>query len=208
MKGGLVISLGMAALAVVGLANAQNIDAEARAAAQRVAVGTCATCHGSQGHSIAPKFPVLAGQHANYLVAQMQAFKAQTRGDADAIGYMWGMAAPLSDDLITAVADYYSRQTPRAGAKGDASVIARGQELYRNGDTAHGIPPCSSCHGPAAEGNDTYPRLSGQHVQYLIKQLRSFQNNMRNVAVMHGVVQELPRGEMHAVAAYLQSLGP
>ena len=31
----------------------------------------------------------------NYLAAQLQAFKAQTRGDPDALGYMWGMAAPL-----------------------------------------------------------------------------------------------------------------
>jgi cytochrome c553 len=87
-------------------------------------------------------------------------------------------------------------------------VIARGQELYRNGDATKGIPPCGGCHGPSAEGNDTYPRLAGQHVQYLIKQLRSFQNNMRNVAVMHGVVQELPLADMRAVATYLQSLGP
>ena len=48
-----------------------------RIAAERIAIGTCATCHGPQGHSISPKFPVLAGQHANYLVAQLQAFKAQ-----------------------------------------------------------------------------------------------------------------------------------
>lgn len=208
MRSRLVITLGIAALAAAALASAQNIDAGTRAAAQRIAVGTCAACHGPRGHSIAPKFPVLAGQRANYLVAQMQAFKAQTRGDADAIGYMWGMAAPLSDDLIVAVADYYSRQSPRAGAKGRAAVVARGQKLYQRGDPALGVPACGACHGPAAEGNDIYPRLAGQHVQYLIKQLRSFKNNMRNVAVMHGVVQELPLDDMEAVATYLQSLGP
>jgi cytochrome c553 len=39
-----------------------------------------------------------------------------------------------------------------------------------------------------------------------LKQLRSFQSNMRNVAVMHGVTLHLPAHEMKAVAAYLQSL--
>jgi cytochrome c553 len=41
-----------------------------------------------------------------------------------------------------------------------------------------------------------------------MKQLRSFQNNMRNVAVMHGVARRLQVGDMQAVATYLQSLGP
>ena len=54
---------------------------------------------------------------------------------------------------------------------------------------------------------DDFPRLAGQHAQYLLKQLRSFQSNLRNVAVMHGVAKELQGKEMSAVAAYLESLG-
>ena len=64
-----------------------------------------------------------------------------------------------------------------------------------------------SCHGPNAAGTDDFPRLAGQHAQYLLKQLRSFQNNMRDVAIMHGVAAGLKTGEMDAVASYLQSLG-
>ncbi|MDE2219945.1 MAG: c-type cytochrome [Gammaproteobacteria bacterium] len=186
---------------------ADEITPEARLAAQHVAVMTCATCHGPQGRSVAPKFPALAGQHPKYLVAQLEAFKSQTRGDADAIGYMWGMASPLSDEMIAALAAYYAAQTPVAGSAGDAGAIARGADIYANGVAAEGIPPCIACHGPGASGTDDYPRLAGQHAQYLLKQLRSFQNNMRNVAVMHGVAQDLKANEMEAVAAYLQSLG-
>jgi cytochrome c553 len=190
------------------LAPAADIDADSRAAAERVAIGTCASCHGPQGHSFSPKFPVLAGQQANYLIAQLQAFKSQTRGDADALGYMWGMAAPLDEGLMAGLADYYSRQTPRAGSQGDPTLIARGKDIYQNGDSARSAPACAACHGPTAAGTDAFPRLAGQHVQYLIKQLRSFQNNMRNVAVMHGVASGLELGAMKAVATYLQSLGP
>jgi len=185
---------------------ADDVSAEARLAARHVAVMTCATCHGPQGRSIVPKFPALAGQHPKYLAAQLQAFKAQTRGDADALGYMWGMAAPLSDEMIAALAAYYGAQTPGAGSVGDAGAIARGAEIYANGVAAAGIPPCIACHGPGAVGTDEYPRLAGQHAQYLLKQLRSFQNNMRNVAVMHGIAQDLKISEMQSVAAYLQSL--
>ena len=208
MKGRLLISLGGAVLLGLRLTNAQELDAASRAAAERVAIGTCASCHGPQGHSISPKFPVLAGQHASYLVAQLQAFKAQTRGDPDALGYMWGMAAPLDATTMAGVADYYSRQTPRAGPRGELALITRGKDIYQNGDSAEGVPPCAACHGPAAAGTDVNPRLAGQHVQYLMKQLRSFQNNMRNVAVMHGVARGLQLADMQAVATYLQSLGP
>lgn len=195
------------AAAWVASVHADDIDASTRAAAERIAVGTCATCHGWRGHSIAPKFPVLAGQRANYLLAQLQAFRAQTRGDPDALGYMWGMAAPLDDTIMAALASYYSQQTPQAGERGDAALMARGMQLYQSGDSAEGIPPCAACHGPHGEGTDMFPRLAGQHVEYLMKQLRSFQNNLRNVAIMHGVAQGLRVADMRAVATYLQSLG-
>jgi cytochrome c553 len=180
---------------------------EAKLNAERIAIGACASCHGPRGNSYSPKFPQLAGQHANYLAAQLRAFKAQIRGDADAIGYMYGMAAPLDDSTINALADYYAAQAPRLDKRGDAALIAKGKDVYANGIAADGIPPCNSCHGPNAEGSDQFPRLAGQHVQYLLKQLRSFQNNMRDVAVMHGIAQSLKEEDMRAVAIYLQA-GP
>lgn len=213
MKTKLVVTLGGIIALALRSAGAQDIDdstraATARAAAERIAVGTCTACHGPQGHSYSPKFPVLAAQHPSYLVAQLQAFRAQTRGDADALGYMWGMAAPLEDTMIAGLADYYAAQAPRRGPVGDPAMIARGKVIYENGDSAQGVPPCAACHGAGATGTDVYPRLAGQHVQYLIKQLRSFQSNMRNVAVMHGVARGLQVADVEAVATYLQSLGP
>ena len=160
------------------------------------------------GRSYSPKFPVLAGQRANYLAAQLRAFKTQSRGDPDALGYMWGMASPLDDGLMTGLANYYSRQVPQAGPRGDPNLISRGKAIYEMGDGPQGVPPCIACHGPGAVGTDSYPRLAGQHVQYLMKQLGSFQNNMRDVAVMHGVARGLQAGDVEAVATYLQSLGP
>lgn len=207
MKTRNVLILGMAAgaLALAPLARAQESDASA--AARRVAVTICANCHGPQGRSITPKFPVLAGQNETYLAAQLKAFKAQTRGDPDALAYMWGMAAPLDDDMVAGLAGYYAKQAPVAGRVDDAALVARGADIYANGVAADGIPPCASCHGPGAKGTADFPRLAGQHAQYLLKQLRSFQSNLRNVAVMHGVAQGLKEPQLSAVAAYLQSLG-
>jgi cytochrome c553 len=197
-----------AATMIQWAARAADLDETTRQAAERVAVGTCANCHGWQGRSTQPKVPILAGQHANYLLAQLQAFKSQTRGDPDALGYMWGMAAPLEDSMMAALADYYSQQTPPAGDRGPTRERLRGEQVYLHGDAVEGIPPCATCHGPKAAGTTLYPRLAGQHVQYLMKQLRSFQNNLRDVAIMHGVAQVLKVADMRAVAVYLQSLGP
>jgi cytochrome c553 len=185
---------------------ADELSAAAQSAAQQRAVNTCATCHGPQGRGVVPKFPTLAGQHRNYLAAQLKAFKTQTRGDPDALGYMWGMAAPLDEEMIEALAAYYSAQTPGHGRTGDAAEIARGADIYTKGVAEEGIPPCVACHGPGATGSDEFPRLAGQHAQYLLKQLRFFQSNRRNVAVMHGVAKDLQVKEMSAVAAYLESL--
>jgi cytochrome c553 len=83
--------------------------------------------------------------------------------------------------------------------------VARGREIYEHGIASEGVPACSSCHGPDAHGLKEFPRLAGQHAQYILKQLASFQSNMRNVAIMHGVAQNLLLPEMQAVAAYLEA---
>jgi cytochrome c553 len=183
---------------------ADEPDGAAAVYAEQLAVTVCGTCHGPRGNSTHPKYPRLAGQNANYLAAQLKAFRAQTRGDPDAVGYMWGMAAELDDATIDALASYYSKQRPEPSPRGDAALIARGREIYEHGVQSQGVPSCNACHGPDAHGLQDFPRLASQHAQYLLKQLASFQSNMRNVAVMHGVAQNLRLQEMQAVAAYVE----
>jgi cytochrome c553 len=200
------VLLAATVLGVAGSAvRADEIDAADKLHAQKVAITVCGTCHGPQGNNAQPKFPVLAGQNATYLAAQLKAFRSQTRGDPDAIGYMWGMAAELDDDTIAALAAYYAAQKPEASPGGDAAAIARGREIYQQGITAEGVPACSSCHGADAHGTQDYPRLASQHAQYVLKQLASFQSNMRKVAIMHGVALNLRRPQMESVAAYLEA---
>jgi cytochrome c553 len=110
---------------LVGVARADDVDPVARATAVRLAVGVCGTCHGPHGISQQPKYPRLAGQNANYLAAQLKAFRAQTRGDPDAIGYMWGMAGNLEDGTIDALAQYYSTQTAGGAVMRRWSLAAR-----------------------------------------------------------------------------------
>ncbi len=180
-------------------------------AAQQLAVGVCATCHGARGISNLPKIPVLAGQGEAYLTAQLHAFKTQTRGDADAIGYMWGMAADLTDEQILNLSHYYSTAaapTPATVSTRQAvtAQITLGAHIYTQGIADRGVPACSACHGPDAHGLGDFPRLASQHAAYITKQLLSFQNTTRDVAVMHAVTTTLKNAEMTAVATYLQAL--
>jgi cytochrome c553 len=170
-------------------------------------VQTCGTCHGVNGRSVSPTFPNLAAQTAPYIEAQLKAFKEQTRADPDAQAYMWGMAAQLSDAQIGELADYFSKQpAPAAGKSGGPAAIARGKQVFEEGVPARQIPPCASCHGAHGEGMATFPRLAGQHAPYLLKQLLVIQNALRNAPVMHGVVKELTRDQIQAVAVYLESI--
>lgn len=196
---------GAAMLAAGTAALADEPDATTRVAAQHIAITVCGTCHGPTGNSVQPKFPRLAGQNANYLAAQLKAFRSQTRGDPDAVGYMWGMASQLDDATIAALAAYYAAQKAEPSASGPSAAVSRGREIYEHGVAAQGVPACSSCHGPDAHGLQDFPRLAGQHGQYVLKQLGSFQSNMRNVAIMHGVAQNLNLEDMDAVTAFLEA---
>jgi cytochrome c553 len=199
------VLIGASLAARADQARADQPDAADALHAQRVAITVCGTCHGPQGNSTQPKFPRLAAQNANYLATQLKAFRSQARGDPDAIGYMWGMAAELDDETIAALAAYYAAQKPETSRAGDAAAIARGREIYEHGIPAEGVPACSSCHGAGAHGTEEFPRLAGQHAQYILKQLGSFQSNMRKVAIMHGVAQNLRLAEMESVAAFLEA---
>jgi cytochrome c553 len=65
---------------------------------------TCVACHGEDGRGIAPNFPVLAGQYADYLELALKQYRSGERNNA----LMAPMAAGLSDDDIADLAAYYA----------------------------------------------------------------------------------------------------
>lgn len=170
------------------------------------AINLCSTCHGPRGISTSPEFPVLGGQQHDYLVAQLEAFRAKTRAEQIAHDFMWGIAGGLDDRMIDAVARYYAAQPPAPGRPGDPRLIEQGKELYEKGAPDRGIPSCATCHGPQGNGAGVFPRLAGQHAKYVRKQLEYIQGLVRSAPVMHGVVKDLKPAEIEAVAAYVQSL--
>ena len=66
-------------------------------------VPACAGCHSPNGAGIPAQFPRLSGQHADYAVAQLTAFRDGVRNNSQ---QMTQVAAKMNDREIRAVADY------------------------------------------------------------------------------------------------------
>jgi cytochrome c553 len=162
----------------------------------------CSLCHGFGGRSISPIFPHLAGQRAEYIEAQLKAFRDHERADPDARAYMWGLAEQLSDRVIHGLASYYAAQAPAAGKPVDPILMAAGRKIYERG-IADNILPCLACHGAKAEGATTTPRLAGQHRLSLERQLAYFAANARTDEVMHQEAMNLTQQQIQELSAYL-----
>ncbi|GGC93421.1 c-type cytochrome [Halopseudomonas salina] len=194
----LVLSLGMA-----GSVHAAQGDAEAGAGK----VATCAACHGGDGNSAQPSFPKLAGLGEKYLYKQLLDVKEGRR----VIVEMTGILDPLSDQDLLDIAAYYDAQVPSMGVA-DADLAARGEEIYRGGNLATGLPACTGCHSPTGKGNDPagYPRLAGQHAAYTAKQLTNFREGVRDNdgegMIMRTIAGRLSNKDIEAVSNYIQGL--
>lgn len=172
----------------------------------RIAMQICSGCHGAGGRSESPMFPKLNAQTSEYIEAQLKGFREHARGENSARDYMWGMAALLDAGAVKSLADYFSHQPATRGAAGDAALMARGQEIFERGVPDKGVPACASCHGAEAQGAGTFPRLAGQHKEYLLHQIEVFKNGTRgNAPVMSAVAHTLNDEQAKAVAVYLQS---
>ncbi|MDA7748844.1 cytochrome c4 [Litoricola sp.] len=164
---------------------------------------TCAACHGADGNSAAADYPKLAGQHATYLASTLKAYRDGSRVNA----IMAGMAAALSDDDIADLAAYYTTQATSGGAV-DADLVARGEQLFRFGDSAKGVSACTACHGPTGAGvaSAGFPSLKGQWAGYTETQLKAYREGSRANAMMNGVAQNLSDADIRAVASYVGGL--
>jgi len=215
----------MAAIAIstaqryTDLRRIQPIHGDAAAGAQKATL--CLACHGANGVSVAPTFPRLAGQRADYLYHRLVSFKqADSKDPYYSKSAMTALAAHLSDNDMRDLASYFAAQLPQAtDVTAAATASGRGEILYRSGDPSHGVPPCQGCHGAEAAGLNApadqyaaYPALRGQYGPYLIARLTSFRQGLphdsSNDFLMGGVARTLDDDAIQAIAAWLSSLTP
>jgi cytochrome c553 len=162
----------------------------------------CAACHGEDGNSAAPIFPKLAGQSKEYLTKQLNNFITGKRKNE----MMAPIAAALKPAEIKELVDYFGSQKTSAGTVQDASLSAEGKKIFLEGIEASDVPVCAGCHLPSAEGNGIFPKLAGQHADYIFLQMQNFSSAERNNDVsrfMRVVAKHMNEQQMKAVAEYL-----
>ena len=185
--------------------------AQDAAKAEGIAKQVCAACHAADGNSPASANPKIAGQVAEYLHKQLKDFKPQGgKKPARESAVMMGMVANLSEADMKGLAAYYAGQTLRPAAAADKELAQLGQKLWRGGNLATGVPACAGCHGPSGAGIPAqYPRLGGQFAEYLVAQIKAFQDGRRandTNAVMRSAAAHLTEREIRAVAEYAAGL--
>jgi len=210
MKYALLV-LAAGALLVAGCANpSRSRDLNnPNVAAVTLAQQVCSNCHGVTGVSISPVFPNLAAQTPSYIESQLREFRGHGRQDPAGFEYMWGLSRSLTDAQIQGLADYFAHQEPaRSPAGGDAARIAAGDRVFHQGVADKNVPACMTCHGDKGQGSEAFPRLAGQHEDYVVKQLTVFQRTDQRPkgAVMKVVAHELTQQDIVNVAAFVQSM--
>jgi cytochrome c553 len=197
---------GLMLLVYAGAAASAAPEAVAKPDTERgkqIASTACAACHGADGNSTVPANPVLAGQHGDYIAAQLAAFKAGTRPSP----IMQGMAAALSPEDMSNIGAYFEMQKPAGMAARDKALAERGQQIWRGGIRATSLPACAACHGAAGHGIPAqYPRLAGQYADLSFGWLKAFASGARPHGVMGPVALKMSEADMKAVSEYAAGL--
>ncbi|WP_448566826.1 c-type cytochrome [Thalassotalea ganghwensis] len=138
---------------------------------------SCVACHGDKGQgNESLNAPVLAGQLSQYTTRQLEHFARGIRGahPDDINGQtMAAMVKTLSVNDYQLIADFLSQQVvdkPNQSISGD---MKNGSRYYQ--------AKCGACHGGQAQGNEAFnaPKLAGQQVSYLQRQMQNFTNGVR-----------------------------
>jgi cytochrome c553 len=199
MKKTLIASLFVAAAFAAPAVMAQDAKAGEKKAAM------CIGCHGIPGYQASfpevHKVPMISGQNEKYLVAALAAYKKGERRHPT----MRAIATSLSDQDMADLAKFYAEQVaPKAAAP--AAAPAEVAKLLEKGG-------CAACHGADYNkvADPSYPKLAGQHADYLLVALKSYRNEGaakvgRGNAIMGGMVKQFSNAELKQIANHLGSL--
>ena len=198
----------LAVASVTALSHAQEAKGDVEAGKQKIAM--CIGCHGIVGYQASfpeiHKVPMISGQSAKYIAAALVAYQKGERKHPT----MRGIAESLSEKDIADVSAYYEQHGKTGAelpAKPGREPSVQVAELLKKG-------ACVSCHGDnfAKPIDPSYPKIAGQHADYLFVALKSYKADARNAnvgrnnAIMGGIAKQFSNAELKALANYLASV--
>ena len=194
---------------VTAQAQAQDLKGDVKAGETKNAM--CIGCHGIKGYQASfpevYKVPMISGQSAKYISSALNAYKKGERKHPT----MRGIGETLTDQDIADLSAYYSASGLVAGVELPAKPVkepsAAVQALLSKAN-------CASCHGAnySKPIDPSYPKLAGQHADYLFVALKSYkaaENNPkvgRGDAIMAGMAKQYNNAELKLMANYLSSV--
>ena len=197
---GLITACGMALAQVPAADRLKAIQADPAALKSAIEAGKkasffCVNCHGDDGISKIPEVPNLAGQNPDYLLEQIRKFGSGERKDQ----FMQGLIKVLKEEERVQIALFYGSGAVKP-SKADPAEAARGKDLFTR--------LCVRCHGEAARGDATIPRLAGQQIPYLQTSLTRYRDKtgVRNNQLMSIATSSLKNDDIKAIANYLTQL--
>ena len=188
---------------------AQDIKGDAKAGLVKNAM--CIGCHGIKGYQASfpevYKVPMISGQNASYISAALNAYKKGDRKHPT----MRGVAETLTDQDIADLAAYYSGHGLVAGAELPAKPA---KEAGAGVQALLNKANCASCHGAnfSKPIDPSYPKLAGQHADYLYVALKAYKTDSSNAKVgrahpiMSGMAKLYTNAELKAMSEYLASV--
>lgn len=182
--------------AVVTLLVSSSVWAAGDVEAGKKKFYTCQGCHSVPGYTNTyPTYhvPRIGGQHADYVVAALNAYREQERKHGSMKGNVDNLTEQDMEDIAAYVSKFRSMNStlpitgnPQAGKSKAAS--------------------CASCHGEDGNSeNSMFPRLAGQYESYLIRALSEYKSGARSNPMMMGFASTLSEEDMKDVAAYYAS---
>ena len=184
------------ALAIALPVRAQ-LDASQMAAA-RVKAEPCFACHGPDGNSQNPDYPILAGQTWRYIYIELKDFNEGRRSDPQ----MSPMAANLSrDDMIQLGQFFAAQKVLPIKFQADGAKVEAGRKV------ADAVL-CPMCHLGGFVGQNEIPRIAGQWPQYVKKQLADFKARRRtnDAGNMTSVAPTLSDADIENLSQYIGNL--
>ncbi|MEN8108351.1 MAG: c-type cytochrome [Pseudomonadota bacterium] len=157
---------------------------------------TCAGCHGTDGSSVGPATPTIAGMSAEYFKTVMEEYQ---KGDRQST-IMGRIAKGYGKEEIALMADHFAKQEfVRHKQDLDAEKIEAGSKLYDKS--------CSKCHDEGgALPDDDSGILAGQWLPYLTYSMEDFQAGKRDMPKkMKKKVDKLDTFDIDALMHYFAS---
>jgi cytochrome c553 len=171
----------------------------------------CTSCHGVSGRGFRGFYPIprLAGQQADYIKNQLEAFSERRRTN----NIMFNVSHVLGPAMQTALATDFQGLNPKPLGGAPKDSVPQGKKIYEEGIPATNIAPCASCHGEDGKGNGQFPRLAGQLDDYIVNKLINWNkergqnpNAPDPSAIMEPIAHGLTQTQIKAIAAYVSYL--